>query len=143
MPLSRPTTNRELDMEIEPNSLITKITQVIQRKDGSEVRIVVTDFSPNPIKPFDINVDVFRRDTPEQEWKLCSDRPHPDFKAMPREEYVKHGRSEKFQTVTHGEILRLTNLIGKPMSDAMVVKAQVQEASGETMPSTPARPRMR
>lgn len=64
-----------------------------------------------------IGVDVFRRPSPSHNWTLCSDRPHPDWREMTVDEYIKHGRSEMLQAATHGEILTVTSLL----------KAQIQE----------------
>jgi hypothetical protein len=97
------------------DDVITKVTQNFERKDGSEARIVahaVCDLGG--LGP--VHVYVHRRESPEHSWKLCSDQPHPDWRTMSVDEYNKRGRSEKFQTVSHGEIFKVTNLIGKPMS---------------------------
>jgi len=47
-----------------------------------------------------VDVYVLRRDTPERPWVLCSDRPHPDWRSMSVDEYIKRGRSEMLQTVS-------------------------------------------
>jgi len=60
---------------------------------------------------FSVGVYVHRRESPLHDWKLMSDRPHPDWRKMSVDEYVKHGRSEMLQAVTHGEILKVTNAL--------------------------------
>jgi hypothetical protein len=92
---------------METEELATKVTQVIPRADGSRVRIVAE---------VGARVYVHRQVSPEHEWVLCSDQPHPDWRAMSVDEYTKRGRSEMLRTVSHGEILKVANLIGKPMS---------------------------
>lgn len=103
---------------MEMPDVITKVTQTLRREDGSEVRIVVTDGSSPASTTLYTDVFVLRRQTPQDNWSLCNNRPHPDWKGMPREQYLDHGRSEMLQTVTPGEILKLSSLIGKPVSEA-------------------------
>lgn len=91
------------------------ITQILQRADGSEVRIVAERLTGRGLTQ-SIGVCVHRRESPQHEWKLCSDRPHPEWRTMSVAEYVKHGRPEMFQAVSHAEILKLTSALGKPMS---------------------------
>lgn len=100
---------------MQTDQVITKITQVIPRKDGSEVKIVAQDFAL-PGHPKSVDVYVLRRQSPQHEWTLCSNRPHPDWRTMSVDEYVKHGRSEMLQAVSHGEILKVASAIGQPMS---------------------------
>lgn len=91
---------------------ITKVTQLKDRNDGSQVKLVATAYFGAGLHR-SIGVDVFKRANSESNWTLCSDAPHPDWKNMSRDEYIKHGRSEKFQTVSHGEIFSVANIIGK------------------------------
>jgi len=97
--------------------LITKVTQIIPREDGSEVRIVATSMSRifGDIRD-SIDIYVHRRESSEHEWKLCSKDPHPDWRNMSVDEYTKRGRSEFLQTVKFGELVRVTSLIGQPIS---------------------------
>ena len=94
---------------------ITKITQVFQRKDGSEARIVATACYGSGLH-LSVDVYVHRRESPAHTWQLCSNRPHPDWRSMSVNEYVRHGRSEMLQTVSPGEIMKVKSAIGKPMS---------------------------
>lgn len=87
--------------------------QFIQRKDGSEVKIVAQEFFGAGLTR-SIGVHVLRRESSENNWQLCSDRPHPNWRNMSVDEYVKHGRSEMLQTVSIGEILKVTNALEKP-----------------------------
>lgn len=100
---------------METEGLITKVSQIIQRKDGSEVRIIAQAFFGLGLSR-STDVCVHRRESHEHCWKLCSDKPHPDWRTMSVDDYIKHGRSEVLQAVSPGEILKLTNAIGKPMS---------------------------
>ena len=96
---------------------ITKISKIINRPDGSEVRIVAfAAFGAGLTRS--IGVYVHRRESPAHDWTLCNDRPHPDWRTMSVDEYIKRGRSEMLQAVSHSEILKLTNAIGRPMSHA-------------------------
>ena len=94
---------------------ITKLTHVLPRKDGSEVRIVVQAMFGIGLQE-STDIKVHRRETPESPWRLLSDRPHPDWRSMSVEEYTRRGRSEVLQNVSPIEILRLANALGKPIS---------------------------
>lgn len=87
--------------------LATKVTQILPRADGSQVRIVVE---------VGARTYVHRRESPDHDWVLCSDQPHPHWRAMSVDEYIKRGRSEMLRTVSHGEIFKVANMLGKPMS---------------------------
>ena len=94
---------------------VTKITQVIQRDDGSEVKIVAEAFFGAGLHQ-SIDVYVHKRESANHDWILCSDRPHPDWRSMSVEDYDKHGRSSMLQAVSSGELLKAMNAIGAPMS---------------------------
>lgn len=95
--------------------LITKVTRTFPRIDGSEVRIVAVAMrNPNMSLSTDFWVD--RRESATDDWVRCRKEPHPNWKAMPRTDYLRFGRSEMLQAVSAGEILQVTSLIGKPMS---------------------------
>lgn len=99
---------------METEELVTKLTRTLLREDGSEVKIVAEAFFGSGLT-LSIGVYVHRRETPKHDWVLCNDRPHPDWKNMSRADYINHGRSEMLQTVSPGEILKMTSAIGKPM----------------------------
>ena len=101
---------------MQAEKLVTKITQVIQREDGSQARIVAENFAALT-GGRSIDVYVHRRESPDHEWKLCSDRPHPDWRKMSVADYIKHGRSEMLQTVSQGEILKATSALGQPLAN--------------------------
>lgn len=85
---------------------ITKLTQVLNRPDGSQARIVAQVFFGAGLHR-SVGVYVHRRDNPDVPWILCSDRPHPEWKQMPLDEYKKRGRSEMLRTGTRaGQELR-------------------------------------
>lgn len=96
----------------------TRLARIVQRGDGSQVKIVATDCS-GPF--FDVGkhvqVDVYRRSSDAEGWKLCSDRPHPNWRSMSVDEYNKHGRCEKFQAASHGEIFSAGLAVGRPVEE--------------------------
>jgi len=94
---------------------ITKLTRIIPRADGSEVKIVAQRMYCVGLHA-STDVYVLRRESPEHDWTYCSDRPHPDWRTMSVAEYIDHGRSPMLQTVSIAEILKLTSMLGKPMS---------------------------
>lgn len=96
-------------------NLITKVTRVLQRENGSEARIVAQTMFGEGLHP-SLDVFVLMRESSTHNWKLCSSTPHPDWRTMSVEDYIKNGRSEMLQTVTPGEILKVTALLGQPMT---------------------------
>ena len=109
---------------------ITKLTQILPRPDGSEARIVAQVFFGAGLHP-SVDVYVHRREGPDSPWVLCNDRPHPDWKTMPLDEYKKRGRSEMLRTVTHGEILKLTSALMRESVDQLQVGDEGQDADAE------------
>lgn len=88
-----------------------KVTQVLQRPDGSEVRIVAQKvYDVLRAKPV-VSYFVQKRETPEVDWRTLSSTPAPGWREMPRAEYLKHGRSEVFQAVSHGEIFKVCQML--------------------------------
>ena len=84
--------------------------QIIQRKDGSEVRIVAQEFFGFGLTR-SVGVYVHSRQSSLHAWKLASDQPHPDWRKMSRKDYIQHGRSEMLQLVSHGEILKAVSAL--------------------------------
>jgi hypothetical protein len=98
------------------DDLVTKVSRLFPRKDGSEVKIVAQAYFGAGLH-CSVGVDVFRRESPSHLWKLCSKEPHPAWREMSVDEYVKHGRSEMLQAASQGEILAVAGAIGKPMKE--------------------------
>ncbi|PNG50341.1 hypothetical protein WDL1P1_00391 (plasmid) [Variovorax sp. WDL1] len=94
--------------------LVTKVTRVMPRRDGSEVKLVAQAYFGAGLHR-STGVDVYRRASPHQNWQLCSDQPHPDWRTLSVDAYCKQGRSEKLQAASLGEILAVAALIGKPL----------------------------
>lgn len=86
----------------------TKITRVLHRPDGSDVRIVAQTCYGRGLRR-SIDFYVHRRESPSHDWKLLNDRPHPDWRSMSVDEYIKRGRAEMLQAVTWGEIFKVTS----------------------------------
>ena len=89
---------------------MARVEQLIDRQDGSQVKIVAQEFGGQGLH-YSVGVHVLRRENPQADWKLCSDAPHPKWREMSVDEYVKNGRSEKLKTVSHGEILKVSKLL--------------------------------
>ncbi len=89
------------------------VENLIRRADGSEAKIVAREYFGAGLTR-SVGVDVFRRANTTSQWKLCSDRPHPDWRSMSVDEYVRHGRSEMLQTVSAGEILKTAMVLNNP-----------------------------
>jgi hypothetical protein len=71
---------------------ITKLTQTLQRDDGSQVRIVAQRGYGSGLTA-SLDVYVLRRDSSESNWSLCG-KSSPRVEKMSVDEYQKFGRSE-------------------------------------------------
>jgi hypothetical protein len=123
------TTGNTIKMDSET---ITKFTQIIERANGSEVKIVATAFFGAGLH-VSVGVDVFRRENLADQWILCSDKPHLRWREMSVAQYTKEGRSEMLQVVSPGEIMKVIGMIGKPMScvpDSPTVSNHVERPRG-------------
>ena len=94
---------------------MSKVEHFIQRKDGSEVKVVAQECFGEGLTR-SVDVYVLRRDGPDSQWSVCSDRPHPDWRSMSVDEYSRSGRSEMLQAASPGEILSVASAIGRPMN---------------------------
>lgn len=122
----------DLSYESHPNAVITKITHELTRGDGSQVRIVVQQFfGLDMTQPPYIDIYVLQRPDQVAPWRVLNDRPHPDWRSMSVDDYIKRGRSELLQTVSFGEIMRLTFLIGKPIA---VLSSTSNESANRSTP---------
>ena len=99
---------------MDSQDLITKVTKIIPRDDGSEIRIVVEQMTGHGLNK-SIGFYVHHRETPCHPWVYLNDRMHPDWRGMSVDDYDKHGRCEVLQAGHRGEVLNLARLIGKPM----------------------------
>lgn len=84
-----------------------KVTQTIEREDGSAVQIVATPMTGAGLA-VSVDVYVLHRESPAHNWRLANNRPHPDWRKMSVTEYVQRGRPEMLQVATPGEILKVT-----------------------------------
>jgi hypothetical protein len=98
---------------------VTKIRQILTRNDGSEIRITVTQMFGSGLQSSN-DVYVHRRSSANDEWILCSNQPHPNARTLSREQYLKFGRPEIYQYASHGEILKLSAMLGKPANSSIL-----------------------
>jgi hypothetical protein len=106
-------------MDSAPESsteVATRVMRDILRPDGRQVRIVAQTMFGAGLHP-SADVYVLRRDSEAQRWHRCSDRPATNWREMPLEQYTREGRSEMLQTVSIGELLSVTSLLGRPLSE--------------------------
>jgi len=61
----------------------------------------------------DVSVDVYvlHRESPAHEWRVANNRPHPNWRRMSVNEYIKHGRSEMLQIASPCEILKVSRAV--------------------------------
>lgn len=99
---------------MKERELITKITRIFERSDNSEVKIVAEEFIGAGLTR-SIGYYIHRRDKPGQEWTLCGNTPHPEWRTMSVDEYRRVGRPEMLRFVSWGEILQTISMIGAPL----------------------------
>lgn len=95
---------------------ITKISRILTRTDGSEVKIVASSDPANPAVCIDVYV--LRRASPTDKWKACSREPHPDWREMSVDEYVRRGRSELLQAASFADLYHTSKLLGTSLQAA-------------------------
>lgn len=99
---------------------VTKVTHILQRGNGSQVRIVATAMFGEGLHR-SIDVYVHKRESENHDWVLCSNIPAPNWVSV--DYYIKYGRSQMLQAATSGEIMRAISEIGRPI-------AQFQDGDG-------------
>lgn len=108
---------RDEAMDAVPNGdKITKVTQILERVNGSQVKIVAQVFYGAGLHE-SVGVYVHRRENSKSQWEYCSERSHPAWQSMSVDEYLKHGRSEMLKTVSHAELLMAISMLGEPFHE--------------------------
>jgi len=79
--------------------------QILTRANGSQVRITASIMFGRGLTP-SVDLYVHHRETKGHPWKLANDRPHPDWRTMSVDDYIKRGRAEIFRLCSHGELFR-------------------------------------
>lgn len=100
---------------MDTNDVITKVTQTLQRRDGSQIHLMVQAMTGLGLTQ-SYDVVAYRRKAPGDSWTMLDNRPHPDWRSMSVAEYNERGRSEVLQHVAPIEILKMTAMIGQPMT---------------------------
>lgn len=100
---------------MENTNIVTKVVAEFIRDDNSEVRLVAELFYDRQLQPH-TDFYVTRRENANAQWTFVDKTPKAGFKKMSRSEYMAHGRAEIFNLLTHGEILKALNMLGKPAS---------------------------
>lgn len=101
---------------------ISKITHIIQRNNGSEIKIVAQACFGSGLH-MSIDSYFLHRQNSNSQWRLLSKDKHPNADKMSRAEYLENGRPEFLQYLSHGEILKVTSLIGQPMGSESILNS--------------------
>lgn len=83
---------------------MAKITRIIERTDGSQVKIVAEEFYGLGLHR-STDVYVLHKSNGEDDWRLCSSQPKPGWREMSVQDYIQHGRSDMLCVVKPIEIL--------------------------------------
>tara|TARA_B100002019_G_C21256613_1_gene594207 strand:- start:260 stop:571 length:312 start_codon:yes stop_codon:yes gene_type:complete len=93
---------------------ITKASQLIEMNDGSEIKITATLMFSAGLEEF-IDFFTLHRNSKTEQWRLLSKQPHKDSKTMSVDEYIKKGRPEYLNYVSHGQVLKVISLLNQPL----------------------------
>ena len=97
------------------SKLITKISQAIQRDNGSQIKIAATEMYGSGLEK-SIDFFVLQRNNKSENWRLLGNQPRLNYKNVSLDTYIKKGRAEYLDYVSHGEALKVISYIGKPLS---------------------------
>ena len=86
------------------------VSQLIERDNGSQVKIVAEEFFGAGLHR-SVGFFVLYRESGAHDWKLASDQPHPDWRFMSVDDYVRFGRPEHLRVASIGEILKVGHLL--------------------------------
>lgn len=81
-----------------------KLEKFLTAPTGQEVRMLAQAYVGRGLD-ISIGLDVFVKDTPDSEWRLCGNSPHPDWRSMSVEDYVARGRPEWLRYISHGRAI--------------------------------------
>ncbi len=99
---------------------ISKITHILQRDNGSQIKIVAQACFGSGLH-MSIDSYFLHRKNSNSQWRLLSKNKHPNANKMSRSEYLEKGRPEFLQYLSHGEILKVTSLIGQPIGSEYIL----------------------
>lgn len=85
---------------------MAKITQIIERTDGSQTKIVAEEFYGLGLHR-SIDVYVLHKSNGEDDWKLCDNQPKSGWRDMSVQDYVQYGRSDMLRLVKPIQILKV------------------------------------
>lgn len=91
---------------------MAKVEQLIQRDDGSELKIVAQEMFGAGLAR-SVDVYVLSRPDGKSPWEVLSDRPAANWREMSVQEYIDGGRSPMLQSVTPGQILAVVHELEK------------------------------
>lgn len=115
--------------------LITKVTQIINKPDGSQAKIVAQSMTGQGLVQ-STSISVFKKQSEQEEWMLCNDQPASDFKPMSRQDYETHGRSEALSTVSTAQILKVSSLLGQSLQDCVDRGLVINDCTVESLGTT-------
>lgn len=90
---------------------MSRVEQVLQRTDGSEVKIVAHTICSFLEDTPSVETFVLWRESSKHDWQYASEQPHPNWRSMSVDEYIKHGRPKMLQVTTFGERVRVAQLL--------------------------------
>ena len=81
-----------------------KLEKFLTAPTGQEVRMLAQAYVGRGLD-IGIGLDVFVKDTPDSEWRLCRNSPHPDWRSMSVDDYITQGRPEWLRYISHGRAI--------------------------------------
>ena len=113
---------------------MSKVERLIRRPDGSEVKIVGQAMFGAGLH-LSVDTYVLVRESEKHQWRVASDQPHPDWRSMSVDEYLKRGRSEVHRLVSHGQILAVSQEVRRQAQ--RMLSGEVEPEFGDVIISRP------
>ncbi|OXR47889.1 hypothetical protein PuT2_15465 [Pusillimonas sp. T2] len=116
---------------------MSKIEQILQREDGSEVKIVAEEFFGMGLTR-SIDVYVLARDNTNANWRLAKKDANPNWADMSVQDHEKVGRSEMLELVSRAEIQQALQIL-----EEVAAQSVTNDMSDYEAPRSPARQTMK
>lgn len=84
---------------------MSRVEHIIPTANGTQHKIIAESFF-DAVHGRQTSFYVLSRPHPASPWTYLSERPHPDWRSMSVDEYLKNGRSEALNAVGSAEVLK-------------------------------------
>ncbi len=97
---------------------MSRVEHIIPTTNGAQHKIIAESFI-DPVHGRQTSFYVLSRPHPASPWTYLSERPHPDWRSMSVDEYLKNGRSEALNAVGSAEVMKALSMLEKLDANAL------------------------